>query len=377
MDQFKEIMQKSFWEIALWRYGISLLLIFAALFMRRVLDGIILRRLQQFAAKTRFRFDELTIKALRRPLSILAVILGLFLAGYVLDIGPKANSLLRHALKVALALNAAYFLTKVVDALEEYFRPLVARTESHLDDQIFPVLRKSAKIFIVVVAGLLIIQNMGYSVAGLLTGLGLGGLALALAAQETLSNFFGSIAIFLDRPFQVGERVMVEGFDGPVEEIGFRSTKIRTLEGTLVTIPNSQMAKSLVDNIARRPNRRSVDSISVTYDCGYEKMTKALEIIRDVIRKSPDTEEDFLVYFNKFADYYLEILCIFWVKHLDYKLFLEAREKINLEIMRRFEEAEIEFAFPTQTLYVKSADGQPSAPRDPEGPFGVRRAVDR
>lgn len=357
MERFKEIIQIAFFGIAVWRYFASLLLIFLALFVRRVLDGIILKKLQKLAEKTRFRFDELTIKAFRRPLSFLALILGLFLAGYVLDISPGVNKLLKHALKVALAVNAAYFLTKVVDVLEEYFRPLVARTESRLDDEIFPVLRKSAKIFIVVVAGLLIVQNMGYSVAGLLTGLGLGGLALALAAQETLSNFFGSIAIFLDRPFRIGERVVVEGFDGPVEEIGFRSTKIRTLEGTLVTIPNSQMAKSLVNNIARRPNRRCVDSISITYDSGYQKMTKALEIIRDVIRKSPDTEEDFLVYFNKFADYYLEILCIFWIKHLDYRLFLEAREKINLEIMRRFEKEEIEFAFPTQTLYLKSEEG--------------------
>ena len=360
MERFKEMMQITFldFDIALWRYLICLLFIFLALFVRRVLDGIVLKKLQKLAEKTRFRFDELTIKALRLPLTFLTVILGLFLAGYVLNISPGVNDLLKHALRVALAVDAAYFLTKVVDVLEEYFRPLVARTESRLDDEIFPVLRKSAKIFIVVVAGLLIIQNMGYSVAGLLTGLGLGGLALALAAQETLANFFGSIAIFLDRPFRVGERVIVEGFDGPVEEIGFRSTKIRTLEGTLVTVPNSQMAKSLVNNIARRPNRRCVDKIGITYDSGTEKMSKALEIIRDVLSSSEAAEEEFLVYFNRFAEFYLEILCIFWIKHLDYRLFLEAREKINLEIMRRFEEAEIEFAFPTQTLHLKIEEGR-------------------
>jgi MscS family membrane protein len=248
---------------------------------------------------------------------------------------------------------------RLVDLFVAYLEPRVALTKSRLDDHILLLLRKSLKIFIIVSVTLITMEVMEIKVTSLIAGLGVGGIAIAFAARDTISNFFGSIAIFADRPFVVGDRVIVEGYEGFIESIGFRTTKIRTLEGTLVTIPNSKMVNTAINNVARRPAVRNMFTIGVTYDTGLEKMRKALEILRDTLKNHKSTK-DYWVYFKEYGSHSLDILVVHWCKYLDYEEFLRATEEINLEIMRRFEASKIEFAFPTQTLYLKKeAEGTP------------------
>ena len=196
-----------------------------------------------------------------------------------------------------------------------------------------------------------------YNVASILAGLGIGGLAVALAAKDTLSNIFGSVAIFIDRPFVVGERVVFGEFDGTVEAIGMRSTKIRTLDGTLVSVPNSLVANSAVNNVARRTTIKNLYTIGVTYDTSYDKLEKALEILREIFKNHPSTD-NYWVYFKEFGAHSLNILVIHWCKHTNYQEFLQATEEINLQIKRQFEQRAIEFAFPTQTLYLHPEGGE-------------------
>jgi len=197
---------------------------------------------------------------------------------------------------------------------------------------------------------------MGYNITSLLAGLGLGGLAVALAAQNTLSNVFGAIAIFVDQPFRVGEQVQLEGFSGTIEVIGLRSTRLRTFDGTLVTFPNSLVANAKIENMTARPTRRTHFTIGVTYDTSYEKLQKGVEILRDVMSAHSGTH-GCRAYFNSYGDFSLNIMAQHWSKHMDdYEAHLKCLEDINFEILKRFEEEGIEFAFPTQTLYVKSED---------------------
>jgi MscS family membrane protein len=186
-------------------------------------------------------------------------------------------------------------------------------------------------------------------------------LALALAAQDTLKNFFGSIMIMLDKPFVVGQRVTSGGIDGTVEDIGFRSTRVRTLTGHLVTIPNEKLATDSVENIGRRPSIRRLANITITYDTPPEKVEKAVSIIREILDNHEGMDPDFppWVYFNEFNDTSLNILMLYWYFPPDYKAYLEFTERVNLEMMRRFEAEGIEFAFPTTTTYLAQDNRRP------------------
>jgi len=177
---------------------------------------------------------------------------------------------------------------------------------------------------------------------------------VALAGQDMIRNFFGSVMILLDKPFQVGDRVVIGGHDGPVEEVGFRSTKIRTLEGHLVTVPNAEAANTIVQNIGRRPYIRRLSNITITYDTPPEKVRRALEIVKELLANHEGMDEEFppRVFFNEFNDCSLNILMLYWYHPPDYWAFLEFNEKVNMEILERFNAEGIDFAFPTQTVYL-------------------------
>jgi len=184
---------------------------------------------------------------------------------------------------------------------------------------------------------------------------------VALAAQDTLKNFFGSIMIMLDKPFTIGQRIIVEGHDGVIEQIGFRSTRVRTLTGHLVTVPNDKMATSSVENIGQRPSIRRLTNITITYDTPPEKVEKAVSIIREILDNHEGMDPEFppRVYFNEFNDTSLNILMVYWYFPPDYWAYLDFSERINLEIMNQFEKEGIEFAFPTTTTFLAQDERRP------------------
>jgi MscS family membrane protein len=188
-----------------------------------------------------------------------------------------------------------------------------------------------------------------------------GGIAVALAAQDTLKNFFGSVMILLDKPYSVGQRVTVKGHDGVVEEIGLRSTRIRLLTGHQTTVPNEQMANVDVENIGRRPHIRRLTNITITYDTPPEKVEKAVNIIETILDNHEGMKPDFppRVYFNEFNSDSLNILVLYWYHPPDYWSFLTFSQGVNLQIMREFEKEGIRFAFPTSTTYLTQDDDQP------------------
>jgi len=204
----------------------------------------------------------------------------------------------------------------------------------------------------VVVAGLLTLQNLGLKITAVLGSLGVIGLALSLAAKDTVENFFGAVAVFVDKPFKVGDRIVIENVDGVVETIGLRSTRVRNLDGHLITVPNKTMGNATIRNITLRPNIKTVMNIGITYDTPVAKVQQALGILKEVYKGHPQTG-DVWISFKEFADSSLSILVIHWWSSTDYKEYLDGMESLNLAIKRRFDEADIRFAFPTRTLYLK------------------------
>jgi MscS family membrane protein len=247
---------------------------------------------------------------------------------------------------------------RLVDVAEYYLHKAIGKTQTKLDIMLVQIVRKSLRVAIAIIAALLIAENIlgAESVRSLLLSAGVGGIAIAFAARETIANFFGSITIFADRPFHIDDIVKVGSHTGVVEEVGFRSSRLRTFQGHLVTIPNSTMANEMIENIGSQFIRRE-SNITITYDSGSEKTQKAVNIIKEILAGVPDInmnkEKLPRVFFSDFNDCSLNIYMCYWVKPADYRHWMEINEKINFEILKRFDAEKIEFAFPTQTLYVK------------------------
>ena len=349
---------------AIWRFGVVLIIALAAMVAGRIVQFLFNRYASRAARKKGETPTALLLKALANPAYVAVFAAGLYFCKLPLVFGDETgirlavSTIWTTVARVLGAIAAAYALYRLVDVVEYYLNRLVGRTETTLDDMLVPAVRKALRVTIAIVAILLISENiLGTNVKSLLLSAGVGGIAVALAAKDTIANFFGSITIFADRPFQMGEMVKIGDHTGPIEEVGFRSTRVRTTQGHLVTIPNSVIANSMVENIGRRPYIRRVSNITITYDSGHGKAKRAVEIIKEVLADVPEVNSDAdrppRVYFSDFNDWSLNVYMSYWVKPPDYWLYHEVNERVNLEIMKRFETEGIEFAFPSQTLYVK------------------------
>ena len=228
-----------------------------------------------------------------------------------------------------------------------------ADVEKGTNDPLFMVIRKGIKAFLLVIAVLVTMQNLGVNVTAAVASLSIGGLALGLAAQDTLANLFGAVAIFADKPFRVGDRIRLDHVDGTVENIGLRSTRVRSLDGHLVTIPNKTMGNATITNVTARPNIKTEMNLSITYDTPTEKVRRATVILEEVYRGHAMTA-DVWVSFNKFNDSALNLFVVHWWNGVEPKAHLAGLMQLNLEIKRRFEAEGIEFAYPTQTVHVRT-----------------------
>jgi len=335
----------------LWAY-VALLATFAGTYTGyRILMRLLESRWLLTLAQNQPELYTSIIGLVRNPLRLLqlTIAVGIWLRYSALP--EAAYSLASGLLLALLAATVAFVLVKLVDVLVAFLRPQIAESESPLDDQLLPVLSGALKAFILVIVAALILQNSGYNVSGLLAGLGLGGLAVALALQPTLANVFAAITLFVDRPFHVGDGVSVAGVAGSIESIGLRSTRIRTYEGTLVTIPNSAVVSAQIDNLQLRPTRRTTFTIGVRYDTSSEKLKRAVGILRDVMEQHPGTETS-RAHFKSYGESSLILDVAHWCKYLDYSKYLACIEDINFEIKRRFEDEGIEMAYPTQTVHL-------------------------
>ena len=350
---------------SLYQYFLAFLALLVGFIGQRLIVYFIRERLPRLTAKTKTEIDDTFLRVIEKPVGLFAVLVGFFLAGGALSLPtePNIRRFYFDTLKTFLAVDVAWLFLRFVDVLVVYLKSISKRTDTTLDDELLPIIRKTLKVFIALIAAVLILQNLGYSVTGLITGLGIGGLAVALAAQDLLSNVFGSFVIFTDRPFRMGDWIVAGDVEGVVEEVGFRSTKIRTFAKTLVTVPNKTIADLAIDNFSRMPKRRVKMTVGVTYETNADQMQQALAKIRELLRTHKGVDQNFfLVYFTEFGDSSLNILVYYFTVTTVWEEYLLAREEINLAIMRELEAMGLSIAFPTQTVYLKHYDD--NTPRD-------------
>ena len=294
------------------------------------------------------------IKPVTKPLSLFMVFWVVSLLVPVLLLSPEVGPWVIKTLRATLPFFGMMVFYRLVDVLVDYLQKLALRTESSLDDQLVPLLRKALKTFVVVVGVLFILANFDFDVTALVAGLGIGGFALALASQDMLKNFFGSIMIFMDRPFQVGDWVVADNIDGDIEEVGFRSTRIRTFHNSLIYVPNGKLADMTIDNYGERKYRRYKTFLAVTYDTPPESIDVFVEGLKMIVQRHPKTRKDYYnIYFNEFGASSLNILFYIFFEVPSWPEELRARHEINLEIINLAKRLGIRFAFPTQTLHVE------------------------
>lgn len=273
-----------------------------------------------------------------------------------------AADLVGTCISVVVTFAISWTAICLVDAPKAWMYERAKKSPSKLDDVLVPIGSKSLIATIVVLTLVQITQILsGKEITSILAGLGIGGLAFALAAQDTIKNLFGSMVLLADRPFEVGDRINVDGYDGTVESVGMRSTRVRTLVGHRVTIPNGELANKSIENVSKRPHIRRIFNITVTYDTQPEKVKEAKAILEDILKDHEGLHPDFppRVYFNEFQDCALNLFCIYWYHPADWWAYNDQNERFNLEILERFNAAGIDFAFPTQTVHLA---GDPSRP---------------
>ncbi|MEQ2008405.1 MAG: mechanosensitive ion channel family protein [Limisphaerales bacterium] len=352
LDRF-EPLRTPFLGNPLWQYLASLIYIVLAFYVAKFLDWLTRIWLRKFARRTQTSLDDQLLELLNGPIKVVAFVVFLHIGLSIFHWPPVAEMWLHKIFVAFLAVSLTYMVLKVTDVLVDIWRERSAHGEEGADDQLFAVMCKGIKAFLLVIAALVTMQNLGVNVTAAIASLSIGGLAIGLAAQDTLANLFGAVAIFADKPFRVGDRIQLDKVDGTVEGIGMRSTRVRNLDGHLVTIPNKTMGNATITNVAARPNIKTEMNLGLIYDTPMEKLQRATAILEEVYRAHAMTA-DVWVSFNRFDASALNIYVAHWWNDVDQKTYLAGMQELNLEIKRRFEAEQIEFAFPTQTVHVRT-----------------------
>jgi len=336
----------------LWQYLAFAIYIALAFLVSKVFDLVLGVWLKRLARRTETETDDMVIELLRGPAKVIAFVVLMHIGLSLFTWPAVMERLLGKMFILIVAFSITYVLLKLVDVLVgQWIRRFVSHDDKSLREALVPIVRGALKGFLLIIAILMTLQNMGVDITGILASLSVVGLALGLAAQDTVANLFGTFTIFIDKPFKIGDRIQLSGVDGAVEQINLRSTRVRNLDGHLVTIPNKTMGNATITNISQRPNIKTTLVIGITYSTPTVKVKEAVEILRDIFIH-PKTH-DVLISFKQFADSSLNIEVVHWFATADVREYTVGIEAFNLQIKERFEKAGIEFAFPTRTLLVK------------------------
>ena len=365
LQQIQNLLDQTMLGISAGRMLAAFGLLFLALLLKRVLAHLFTKLIFKAVRHTSSEIDEMLLKSLRKPAEFLVLVIGLSFMVEILQLPQKPTDLdgwAKDLIQILLTFNIAWVCYNLVSLLGHWLSHLAGKTESTLDDQLIPFIRKSLRVFIVVMAVLMLVQNLGYSISGLLASLGIGGLAVALAAKDSLSNIFGSLMILLDRPFTLGDWVKVGDMEGTIEEVGFRSTRIRTFAKTQITIPNSTLMNISIDNFSRMPKRRIKMTVGITYATTPAKMRQAVADIKLMLRNHPAIDQDFfLVNFTDFGPSSLDIMVYCFTSSTVWNEYLDAREDVCLKIMETLENLGLEIAFPSRSVYLQQMETDQSA----------------
>jgi MscS family membrane protein len=343
----------------LWQYAATALWIVLAFVVAQIVNFVMTRWVKRLTAKTETDLDDKFLEILQRPVKFAVVLVMLRMGLQVFDWPQLLEKWVTIMFVIAMAVIGIYVVMRFLDLLLDASKGRLFTGDPKLAGMMVPIMSRTLKVFVIVTGVLSAAQYLGFPITSVIAGLGVGGIAVALAAQSTLANIFGSVTILVDRPFRVGDLVKIQEFEGNVEDIGLRSTRIRTPDGHLVTLPNKIVVDAGITNITKRPTIRRAMSIGLTYDTPAERVQEAVKMLDKIFRDHPLTQ-DVWVYWRDYSTSSLDIFIVYWCRSTEMKEFLGALEEINLQIKKQFDAAGLQFAFPTQTIHLRQEnnDGQ-------------------
>lgn len=368
-DQFIEgVLEIDLLSIPMWRIGLSMLMLMLGFSLRGFLLEKCLVPLKLLFGRTETELDDRLLEGVRSPLGWVVNLVAVYFALLFLDPPPALMTVATLVLQTVGTVLVAWVVYKVLDVGMHAMLEYTEQTASEMDDQLVPLVMRVARVVLFVIVGIAIIQQWGYDVTSLIAGLGIGGLAFALAAKPTLSNWFGSLMIFTDRPFKLGDWVRTDVGEGIVEEVGLRSTKIRTFSDTLITVPNADIATRAVENCSAMQKRRLRSHIGLVYGTSSEQMNVIIDRIQQRILDDERIEDETMkVYFEGFGASSLDVLVQCWMLTTDYDEFMEIKQTFYLDVMAIVEDAGSGFAFPSQSVYLENAVHLSGAASTPGG----------
>ncbi len=340
-------------------YGIPLkqwLIAFGAaalvLVVLKVTIGLAARRIKKLAGKTKTSIDDMVAAMLARTRFFFIVVVSLGVGSHLLSLPELASKVVGKIMVLALLVQGALWGSGLASFWTEHYKKKKIEEEDKSSVATFTALAFVLKLALWVVAVLLALDNLGVEVTALITGLGIGGVAVALAVQNILGDLFASLSIVLDKPFVIGDFIIVDDQMGTVEKIGLKTTRLRSLSGEQLIFSNSDLLNSRIRNFKRMQERRVVFTLGVVYQTPVEKLAAIPNIIRSIIEATEQVRFE-RSHFRSYGDSSLDFETVYWVLSPDYNLYMDRQHEINLEIYRRFEKEGIEFAYPTRTLYLE------------------------
>lgn len=329
--------------------------IFIIWVLRRGLTWLILRPLRLLSRYTQRDIEPIIVQAVVGPTRYLIVALGISIATYLVDFGSDLTHFANQLVRTLVIIAVFHAIYNVVDLVSITPNSVLRFTGLAIEQRLLPFARIVVKLVVFVLAVVIVLQEWGYNVTGIVASLGLVGLAFSLAAQDTISNMFGFTAIVSDNPFTVGDFIVTKEVEGIVEHVGVRSTRLRRLDQAYVTVPNNMLTGTAVFNWSRLKKRRVDFVLGVTYQTNSQQMRTLLERLRETLKARPQVDPDsVIVHFIRFGESSLDIRIICYVAITDWAAWTAEQEQINLAIMDTIEGLGLSIAFPSRSVYIKS-----------------------
>jgi len=353
-------------NIQIWQFLYFTLLLLFSWMIGRVLDKIVIHRLLNLAHKYKLEVTKQKLALMRKPIFWMCFGLILMYGTPDLKLSVQFSLAIMWVCKFIVTLSVLLLLSRLLNSLAEIMINKASKTDSKLDDQLVPLLRRTFQVVLWSLGGIFLLQNYGVDVTSLITVGSLATVGIALASKDALENLFGSIVAFIDQPFQIGDWVIIDNsIEGVVEEVGFRSTRIRAFTNSLITVPNAKITKCTVNNFGKREMRRFKCTLSLRYDTPVEKIEEYLKAVRDILQHHPSVvKEAIFVYLNQMSASSLDIMVYTFFTVPDWRDELVAKEQLFLSFMHSAQKIGVGFAFPTQTVEVEYPQGE-SQPYNP------------
>jgi small-conductance mechanosensitive channel len=356
-----ELLDTVYWGNSVRAYLVALAVVLAIVLGVRIAVYVLVKRVAALAARTTTTFDDTVIRVLGATKSFLALLVAIYAGSLALALPDDTSDKLRTVAIVAVLAQIGVWASSALAATAVRLREkkIAAGDTSGLG--IIAMLGVFGRIFAWAIILILILDNLGVDITALVAGLGIGGIAVALALQSVLSDAFASVAIMLDRPFEVGDTIQVADMVGTVEHVGIKTTRLRSLNGEQMVFANNDLLASRVRNYKRMVERRSLFVLGVTYQTPVDALQKLPPVVKQIIEKEPNARFD-RAHFKTFGPSSLDVEVVYFVKSPDYLVFMDLQQRINLEILQQFTALGVEFAYPTQTIHAQVA-GAPTARR--------------